>query len=462
MHANQNSARLQQRRMNKHIEQLDAYSFFNLLTDPQLFSTVEALLPDYRERKYPPTETLSMFLSQAMSADRSCQNIVNTVSVQRLVSGLSPHSTRTGSYCKARQRLPLSLISELVSCTGKLIGEQLPAHWCWQGRPVKLVDGTTVTMPDTSENQAAYPQQEGQKPGLGFPICRIVGILCLASGSVINAAMGPYQGKGADEQTLLRGMLDAFDPGDIVVGDAYFSSYFLLATLMDRGVDAVFEQHGSRRKSTDFRTGQKLGSRDHLITYRKPREKPEWMTTEDYCAAPDTVTVRELRVGNKILVTTLLCPGDASKHSLKDLYKDRWHVELDLRNIKTTMGMETFSCKSPEMVEKEMWVYFLAYNLIRLVIAQSASLMDILPRQISFKHSLQIWQAYRQRQAITEDLEHIKALCVLIAQIMVGHRPGRIEPRAVKRRPKPYSLLTRPRDKAREQVRRHGHPAKQK
>ena len=460
MNTNRKSVPLQ-RRIKNHTEQLDTFSFFNLLTSPELFSTVEKSVPKYRERKYPPTETLSMFLSQAMSTDRSCQNIVNGMAVQRLINGLPPHSTYTGSYCKARQRLRMSLISELVCCTGQLIDTQLPMDWRWQGRRVRLVDGTTVTMPDTTENQEAYPQQSGQKPGLGFPICRIVGIICLASGSIVNAAMGPYKGKGADEQTLLRGMLDSFESGDIVVGDAYFGGYFLLAELMSRGVDAVFEQYGARKKSTDFRKGQKLATKDHLITYAKPKKKPDWMTEEYYRSAPNTLTVRELKVGKKILVTTLLYPKDTPKYSLKELYKDRWHVELDLRNIKTTMGMETFSCKSPEMVEKEMWVYLLAYNLIRLVMAQSASLADLLPRQISFKHTLQIWLAHRYQRDCAAD-KTLNILCLLIAENCVGNRPGRIEPRAVKRRHKPYSLLMKPRNAAREEVKKYGHPKKQK
>lgn len=461
MNTNRKSIPLQ-RRINSHTKQLDTFSFFNLLTSPELFSTVEKSLPEYRERKYPPTETLSMFLSQAMSTDRSCQNIVNGTAVQRLINGLPLHSTNTGSYCKARQRLPLSLISELDCCTGQLIDAQLPMDRRWQGRRVRLVDGTTVTMPDTPENQEAYPQQSGQKPGLGFPLCRIVGIICLASGSIVNAAMGPYKGKGADEQTLLRGMLDSFESGDIVVGDAYFGGYFLLAELTSCGVDAVFEQYGARKKSTDFRKGQKLGTKDHLITYTKPKKKPDWMTEEYYRSAPNTLTVRELKVNKKILVTTLLSPKDTPKSSLKELYKDRWHVELDLRNIKTTMGMETFSCKSPEMVEKEMWVYLLAYNLIRLVMAQSALLADLLPRQISFKHTLQIWLSYRHQQGATEEEETLNILCVLIAENCVGNRPGRIEPRAVKRRPKPYPLLMQPRNLAREKVKKYGHPKKQK
>ena len=461
MNTNHKSTPLQHR-IKAQTEQLDTFSFFNLLTSPLLFSTVEKSLPEYRERKYPPTETLSMFLSQTMSADRSCQNIVNGMAVQRLINGLPLHSTYTGSYCKARQRLPVSLISELVCCTGQLIDAQLPMKWRWQGRRVRLVDGTTVTMPDTPENQQAYPQQRGQKPGLGFPICRMVGIICLASGSIVNAAMGPYKGKGADEQTLLRGMLDSFESGDIVVGDAYFGGYFLLAELMARGIDAVFEQHGARKKSTDFRKGQKLGAKDHLIRYVKPKKKPDWMTEEYYRTAPDTITMRELNVDKKILVTTLLSPKAAPKNSLKLLYKDRWHVELDLRNLKTTMGMETFSCKSPEMVKKEMWVYLLAYNLIRLVMTQSASLADLLPRQISFKHTLQIWLAYRHQQGTTDDDEAINILCVLIAENHVGNRPGRIEPRALKRRLKPYPLLMKSRSAARETIKKYGHPRKQK
>ena len=450
-----------QRLISRHIEPLDSLSFFNLLTGPRLLSTIEELQPEFRERTFPPTETLSMFLSQAMSADRSCQNVVNTMAVQRLAQGLQPHSTGTSSYCKARQRLPLPMVSELVRCTAQLVTEELPAQWCWQGRPVKLVDGTTVTMPDTAENQAAYPQQSGQKPGLGFPICRIVGILCLASGSLINAAMGPYKGKGGDEQTLLRGLLDSLKQGDLLLGDAYFATYFLLAELQAHGIDAVFEQHGSRKKSTDFRQGKKLGAKDHLITYKKPKKKPDWMTEDYYQSAPNTLTIRELKVDHKILVTTLLCSKKTTKKALQDLYKNRWHVELDLRHIKTTLGMEVFSCKSPDMVEKEMWVYFLAYNLIRLVMAQSAALTGLLPRQISFKHTLQIWQVHRQRQHLIED-EYLLVLCLLIAENCVGNRPGRIEPRKVKRRPKPYPFLMEPRERARKTIRKHGHPKKQK
>jgi len=290
----------------------------------------------------------------------------------------------------------------------------------------------------------------------------MVGLVCLGSGAVLDAAMGPYQGKGGDEQSLLRSMLDTLQAGDILVGDAYYATYFLLCELQERGVDGVFEQQGARRLSTDFRRGQRLGPRDHLITLTKPKLKPDWMTQADYDRAPATLTVRELHAGGKLLVTTLLRPKQTPKSALKALYKSRWHVELDLRNIKTTLGLEILSCKTPTMAEKESWVYLLAYNLIRLMMAQAALLAGRLPRELSFKHTVQLWVAWGQHGVGADCDDKLAMLFLLIAQQQVGNRAGRIEPRAVKRRPKPYPLLTKPRQIAREDVRKNGHPEKLK
>ena len=452
----------QQRRVRRHAENSDPYAFFNLLTGPELLGEVESLLPEHRERLFPPTETLSMFLTQALSADRSCQKAVNDTAVRRWSGGLPLCSTHTGGYCRARQRLPMVMVSALTQHTGRLMAARTPVSWCWQGRPVRLVDGTTVTMPDTSANQAAYPQPRSQKPGLGFPLCRLVGILCWGSGAVLNATTGAYRGKGGDEQTLLRALLDTLASGDILLGDAFFATYFLFCRLREQGVDAVFEQHGSRQRRTDFRCGERLGARDHLIVLHKSKIRPDWMSPADYEQAPDTLTVRELRVHGKTLVTTLLCPKQTPKASLGALYKSRWHVELDLRNIKTTLGMETLSGKTPAMALKEIWVYLLAYNLIRLMMAQAALLADCLPRQLSFKHTLQLWIAWGHCRNGVIDADSIGGLFVLIAQQRVGDRPGRIEPRAIKRRPKPFPLLTKPRGLAQEHVRKHGHPRKLK
>lgn len=461
MTSNSKLVRYKQQQIQAMAKNNDSYRFFNLLTGTGMLSKVEELLPEvHRERQFPPTETLSMFLAQAMNEDRSCQKVVNDAAIKRVVSGLSPCSTATGGYCQARQRLPLEMVSTLVRYTGELMNDEAPDQWRWHGRRVHLIDGTTVTLPDTAANQMAYPQSKGQKPGLGFPIIRIVGVICLSNGALLNASLGRCSGKGSSEQSLLRPMLDTFCAGDLVMGDAFFGTYFLLASLLDQGADAVFEQMGARKRVTDFRTGKTLGSKDHLIVLFKPTYKPDWMTQADYDDAPERITIRELRINGKVLITTLLSPKTFPKHELKALYKKRWHIEVDLRNIKTTLGMETLSCKTPEMVEKEMWVYFLAYNLIRLLMAQSALLEDVLPRQLSFKHTVQLWLAWCQQNQVASTPADKGLLFILIAQKTVGNRPGRIEPRAVKRRPKPFSLLMETREQARDRVRKHGHPKK--
>lgn len=462
MHATLSQCSHQQKRIKYHAKESDIYTFFNLLTSRELLSPVEDYLPEHRERQFPPTETLAMFLSQALNADRSCQRVVNEAAINRLVGGLKPCSTATGGYCKARQRIPLEMISGLARLSGQLITDKVPSQWRWRQRPVRLIDGSSVSMPDTPANQASYPQQGRQQPGLGFPICRFVGITCLSSGAVLDVAIGAFKGKGTDEQTLLRTLLHNFRQGDVVLGDAFYCTYFLLAELQCRGVDAVFEQHGSRKRVTDFRTGKKLGYHDHLVTLSKPKIRPDWMNHEDYQLAPDTITVREMKVGGKILVTTLCCSRDVPKRAVKDLYKSRWHVELDIRHIKTTLGMETLSCKTPEMAVKEIWVYMLAYNLIRLLIAQSAVLADTVPRALSFKHTLQLWLTFNRQQSNGIASEYIPELMRLIAEQRVGNRPGRIEPRAVKRRPKPMPLLTQSRQLARDKVKKYGHPRKLK
>jgi len=394
MFSNTKLAHCQQQRIQKYAKNSDSYRFFNLLTSPKLLSTVEELLPEHRERLFPPTETLSMYLAQALSEDRSCQKAVNDAAIKRVMGGLPAVSTGTGGYCRARQRLPLPMVSALVRRTGELIDSQIPEQWRWQNKRVHLIDGTTLSMPDTAENQAAYPQQGSQKPGIGFPICRLLGVICLSSGAVLNAAVG------TDEQTLLRKVVGGFSTGEVVLGDAFFGTYFLLADLKARGVDAVFEQMGARKRVTDFRKGLKLGPKDHLIKLIKPSKKPDWMTQEHYDQAPDTLSIRELKVGGKVLITTFLCPKITPRTELKKLYKRRWQIEVDFRNIKSTMGMDVLSCKTPERNEKEIWIYFLAYNLIRLLMAQSALLADLLPRQLSFKHSVQLWLAWSQYGAL--------------------------------------------------------------
>ncbi len=242
MHPSQRPTTPQQQRVRHYAGNTDSYDMFNLLTGPQLFDRVEQLLPAHRERLFPPTETLSMFLAQSLSADGSCQQAVNDARVKRVISGVEPGKTNTGGYCKARARLPLPMISTLVLQAGEIVADGTASWWHWRGRQVRLVDGATVTLADTEENQAAYPQSSSQKVGLGFPMCRLVVLLCLGSGALLDAATGPCEGKGSDEQSLLRSMLDTLKGDDILLGDAFYATYFLLCERVHRGVDGLFEQ----------------------------------------------------------------------------------------------------------------------------------------------------------------------------------------------------------------------------
>lgn len=448
----QKSKQLQQKLISQQINKADAYSFFNLLTSPELLSVVEDQLPEHRERLYPPTTTLSLFLTQCMNSDSSCQNTVNSHTVERVFNGLKPCSTQTGGYCKARQRLPLGMIMSLAKQAGDMVNRQLPSAWKWHNRNVKLVDGTTISMPDTIDNQQVYPQQRTQKPGLGFPIARMVAVICLSSGVILDAAMSAIRGKGAGEHALFRQLLNCFNTGDIILADRYYCSYFLISKMLSKGIDVVFQQHAVRK--TDFRKGKQLSVRDHVVIWEKPKVMPNWMTWEEYNLFPDTLTLRETKINKKVIVTSLLCDKETPKKELGNLYYQRWNVELDLRNIKTTLGMEVLSCKTPEMNLKEMWVYFLAYNLIRLIMAEAAVQAGIRPREISFKHSLQLWLSWTRRTQSNNDTQ---ILFMLIAQQKIGNRPGRTEPRAVKRRPKPFSLLMVPRDKSKAGVMKYSH-----
>ena len=458
---NQNKGLIQQQ-FTKFSTKSDSEGFFNILTNDDLFDKLEELLPEHRERSFPPTETLSMFLAQVVSPDSSCQKAVNDSAFKRLITGYNSISLATGGYCSARGRIPLDMISTLAKYSGKLVNNQVPNKWLFKGRHVKLIDGTTIAMPDTKANQESYPQSTGQKTGLGFPVSRVVGITSLSSGALLNASIGACKGKGTGEQSLLREMYGSFEKGDILLGDANFGTFFFLVYLQENGIDAVFEQMGPRINSGDFTQGVKLGSKDHIIELKKPNKRPHWMTKEEFKSSPTSIKIRELKVGGKLLITTFLKPKEITKRQLKDFYKCRWHIELDLRNIKTTMGMTEFSCKSPEMVIKEMWVYFLAYNLIRMLMVQAAIHANITPRDISFKHSLQFWLLWNQYQTSVDEIEIAQKILMFISSKIVGKRKGRIEPRAVKRRHNNMPRLKQPRNIARQEIRQNGHPKKLK
>jgi hypothetical protein len=440
-------------------DQSSSLDFFNVLTGPKLLQVLEENLPEHRERQYPPTVTLAMFLGQVLNVDKSCQNAVNEGQVNRLLRGLPLRGkAKTNAYCMARGRLPLELVCRLSRHTAGCLSEHTPMEWLWRGRHVKLVDGTTVLLEDTPENQAQFPQHGNQKAGAGFPQARLVAVISLAHGGALDVAMGPCKGKGTGEHALLRQMLDSFIKGDVMLADSYYCSFFLIADLQARGVDFLFEQHGAR--DTDFRLGERLGARDHVVSLSKPKQRPDWMSEEQYEGYPKEITLREVRVRGKVLVTSFVNPCEVSKNELGKLFVDRWNVELDIRNIKSTLGMDKLRCKSPEMCRKEVWIYMLAYNLIRLLMAQAALHASVLPRKLSFKHTLQIWVAWSQRQFLSNAGEDLIGLFELIGQIRVGNRPGRVEPRLIKRRPKPFGRLQTTRRRARANIRKYGHPKK--
>lgn len=423
----------------------DGLPFKKFISVTHMSEIFERYMPKYRDRIYSPVVTLSAFISQVLSADHSCRDTVARVLAERVSEGKAPCSEHTSPYCRARQRLPEIMLKIIMKVLGISLDEQLNSQWLWKGRHTKLVDGTTVSMPDTAENQKAYPQPDSQKPGLGFPIARMVAVISLATGALIDYSIGPYKGKETGEHALLRDILSCFCSGDIMLADRYYCSYFLIAMLQSMGVDCIFQQHASRK--SDFRRGRRLGTKDHLIVWTKPT-CPNWMTEAMYLSMPETLSVREIKSSGKVIVTTILDPKEATRKELSEIYTQRWFVEVDLRSIKDTLQMGVLRCKTPEMVRKEISVHFIAYNLIRMVMAQAAFQKNIPPRCISFKGTVQLLNAFRDtiRLAANEQLAQIyKSLIDAVAGHRVGNRPGRSEPRAVKRRPKSLPLLTVPR-----------------
>lgn len=422
---------------------------FNVLPAQELARAVQEEVGVWRDRRYAPLVALRLFVEQVLHTDHACQDVVVRYASERVAQGEAQVSLSSGPYCNARQRLPLGLVERL----GKSVGERLEggstAGWRWRGRPVKIVDGTTVTMPDTEENQARYPQHGVQKRGLGFPIARLVALVSLGCGAVLNWAMGPCQGKQTGEDALLRLLYGSLVKGDIVLADCYHCSYFTVAVLYLMGVDVLTRQHA--RRVTDFRRGKRLGKGDHLVVWKCPA-RPPWMAPEVYARIPEALVLREAKVAQWVLVSTLIDPVQVSKEELNALYVQRWHIELDLRAIKTVMGMEILRCKSPQMVHKEVGAFFLAYNLIRAAMAQAAACAKLLPRQLSFcaaKRMINGFLDLLRGRAARGLIRMFAYLRGAIALLLLPHRPNRVEPRAVKRRPKPHRLLTELRNVAR-------------
>ncbi len=292
---------------------------------------------------------------QVLSSTGSCKEAVAHILIERLGLDYSANSMNTGPYCKARLRLLLSHLIEAVTSSGRGLHENASNHWLWKGHRVMIVDGTTLLMPDTEDNQKTYPQQSAQKPGLGFPIVRLVALLSLATGSCVDYATGPYQGKGRGETSLFSRLFQSLGKHDLLLADRYYTSYAIIARLMQQGTSLVFRQRSMVK--SDFRRGQRLGAKDHLIRSKKPKKKPVWMSDEAWAELPDELLIREFSVKGIVYVTTLIDAKAYPKHALAQLYQQRWQIEVDLRAIKTSMGMDMLRCQTAEMVKKEMAVH---------------------------------------------------------------------------------------------------------
>lgn len=416
--------------------------FHNILST-KIETSASEYMPNTRDRIFSPSVTLSAFIFQSLSTDGSCKKAVANVAAERSALGLPECSSNTGPYCNARSRLSEDFIYSLVIDSGHSLDHQSNSEWKWKERPVKLVDGTTLLMADTEKNQQKYPQTNSQKENVGFPITRLVAITSLTTGALLDYENGPYRGKETGENALFRQILSrqSLVDGDILLGDSYYCSYFMIVLLQRLGVDVVFEQHGSRK--TDFRKGKRIGTRDHIVIWEKP-QKPKWMDKEEYQQMPDTLTLREFKSKGKVIVTTIINSKDATKNEISKLYTKRWLIEVDFLFIKTIMQMEFLRCKTPEMVRKEIGIHFLAYNLIRTVIAQSACKAGLLPRAISFKGTIQLLNSFGLLFIMVDEERYLIIYEMVLSKIAtnkIGNRAGRSEPRAVKRRPKPYPRL---------------------
>lgn len=399
--------------------------------------------------------TLWAMLSQALftGVQRSCRAAVQRVAVYYALLGREVSSTNTGAYCRARAKVPEGVVRRLTEGVAERCEAGVPDEWRWQGFRT-VIDGTTFSMPDTEENQAEYPQPTSQAEGLGFPILRAVALTSLATGMILSLAVGPYAGKETGETALFRTLFDKLRRGDLVLSDRYYGGWFLLALLRELGVEFVTRLHQHRQ--ADFTRGKRLGKRDHIVAWAKP-QRPAWLDQETYDRLPPQLEVRELevrvnvpgfRTESLVVVTSLFDHRIYPHGEIASLYRRRWLVELELRDIKTTMELDVLRRQTPEAVRQELWTGLLAYNLIRQSMLQSALAGECRPDHLSFAASLQMlantWVlAAAPPMVLISARERLIALRILNGHShRVGHRPNRVEPRAVKRRPSPLALLT--------------------
>src|SRR6516165_9571812 len=326
-HSNQERFRQQVKFLRRQFLQGGDLPFTDVLTE-EVIAQALATLTGWLDRIFSPLVTLWVFLGQVLSADHSCRAAVARLLAHRLSRGQRPCSAETGAYCQARRRLPETFLAEVACSVGRGLDARAERDWLWKGRRVYLFDGTTVTMPDTRENQAAYPQVYNQKPGLGFPIARLGAIISLACGAIVNLGFCQYAGKGQGEVSLLRRLWDVLLPGDVLLADSLTSNFNNIVQLQSRGV-ALVSRLNKAHRTADFRRGRRLGPDEHVVQWRKPTSirSLDWQT---YKALPESITIRETRIRVRqpgfrtreiVVVTTLLDPKQTTTEDLATLYR---------------------------------------------------------------------------------------------------------------------------------------------
>ncbi len=407
-----------------------------------------------RESIYTHTRVFFIFLAQILSADRGCGAAVQAFLAWFNSLTGKQASPQTGAYCQARKALPLKDVEALHAPLADALDR---GDETFLGRRVQVVDGSSLSMPDTPQNQKRWPQPSSQTPGCGFPVMRIVGLFSLATGIWRGVA---FSALATAERTLFRNLWDQFAWDDIALADTGFCSYADYVLLERRGVDSVMLNH--QRRTKGLREIEKFGENDRLVEWQKGKQRPNWLTKEQWDELPETFLVREItadiaghgfRTQKLVIATTLRDPKRYPADQIVALYRRRWNIELYFRDIKISMGMDVLRCKSPDMVEKEVWMHVIAYNLIRALMRDAAKKHGAPLDRISFKgtcDAVRNWapviaEAKGKRRAALID-----AMIHSIALNIVPHRPDRTEPRAKKRRPKNYQLLTKPRKEFKE------------
>lgn len=433
--------------------------FKELLPESVIKQAISELKIKYKKRLFDPLITLWAFLSQVLDTDKTCNNAVSKIIAHLAGEEVEIPSTDTSAYCQARARLPEKLLEKLFNFSAQSLEQKVASEYLWCGRNVKVIDGSTVSMPDTVENQKEYPQPSSQKPGCGFPIAKIGVVFSLVTGAAVALCIDVLN---THDIKLARRLYSFLKPNDVLIGDRAFCAYADMFTIKNLDCDAVFRKHQSR--TTTMRKGKVVGDCDKLVTWYKPKTCPKGLNKDEFLALPSSITVREIyyyivipgfRTQQVSLITTLLDKSSYSTLEIVGLYGKRWDVELDLRHIKTTLGMDILRCKTPSMVRKEIHVYLLAYNLLRSLMWQAGTTYNTPPNRLSLqgtRHHLLNFIPKLETAHSQKRFSLYRSLLKIIVHKVVPDRPGRSEPRVTKRRPKAYPRLTKPRQELRKQL----------